>query len=509
MRHASRSRTAIVMALVVASSTALVASVVHAQETRTGVPGGMCSLWTPREVSRAMKETMEVVRDDPDRCVWYGKATRSGSISTASAGLWGGDPSSSDSFLEQARRSGQQWADEIEVAGVPALTTKLRRTGQTREITTAAFPDPVTWLNVNVTSQRGKDAKAAATRLIELGVRKLAAMATPAPPSPSPSPSAPPTSAPPPTALPGVASLCEVLTADEVAGALGGAPVEVVGDHPLECVYSAEASRDADTGLVVTATMGAPATGSNLETATASYPDAAPVSVGDAPALLLPATPRGVGHTTTSLHVFPDAATWLILDGSAADTVDLATTLPGLAALAVGRIGAAAPSPTPAPSGGEGVADPLATEGAGALLPATIGGSPVTFQELPFDSVSGFLSSEGTRALRRIERRLEAGGRSRADVLIAVGQPASQDAVILAVRTPDVSISPIVESFMVLLGMSARDGTPPADLVAGKDVIPISLSGLPGYAYANGDTVWYVVVQGDETLMTEIMAALP
>lgn len=510
-RRPTLSRLALVMSVMVVSSTALVASVVVAQEARTSVPGGMCSLWTERQVSRAMRETMAVVRDDPDACVWYGKATRSGSISTASVSLWGGDPTSADSFLEQARRSGPQWASEIEVAGTTALATSTRRAGQTREITMAAFPDAVTWMNVRVTSQRGKDARTAATRLIELGAAKLTPMTTASTtPSSIPGPSASPSIAPPPDAIPGHASLCELLTTDEVAAALGDAPIEVVGDHALNCVYSAETSGDADTSLIVVAALGAPATGSNLDTAKGSYPDATLISVGDAPALLLPATSRAAGHTTMSLHVFPDAATWLILDGSAVETVDLATTLPSLAALAVDRIAAAAPSPGPSASAtAGGVVGALGTEVPEVLFPATIGGSPVTLQEIRFDSVSGFLTTEEARAMRRIERRLEAAGRSRSDVRLAAGQPASQAAVILVVHAPDVEMAPLVASFMVLMGMSEGRGTPAADLVAGKDVTPIVVGGAPGYAYVRGDTVWYVVVQGDDALMTEIMAALP
>ena len=94
---------------------------VLAAEPRLSVPGGVCSLWTVKQVSSAMKESMKVVRDDPDQCVWYSKKDHSGNISTLSAGLWGGDPGSSEHWIDQSRTSGTRWVGEIEVDGVPVL----------------------------------------------------------------------------------------------------------------------------------------------------------------------------------------------------------------------------------------------------------------------------------------------------------------------------------------------------------------------------------------------------
>ena len=87
------------------------ATSVAAVDARLKVPGGMCSLWTVKQVSSAMKETMKVVRDDPDYCVWYGKKDHNGNISTASAGLWGGDPSSDEPFIDQSRE-GPRWVGD-------------------------------------------------------------------------------------------------------------------------------------------------------------------------------------------------------------------------------------------------------------------------------------------------------------------------------------------------------------------------------------------------------------
>ena len=92
--------TILVLTVLAISLSALPAIAVDA---RTSIDGGMCSPWTTKQVSSAMKEQMKVVREDPDYCVWYSKKDHSGNISTLSTSLWGGDPSSDTPLLDQAR----------------------------------------------------------------------------------------------------------------------------------------------------------------------------------------------------------------------------------------------------------------------------------------------------------------------------------------------------------------------------------------------------------------------
>lgn len=188
MRRAIVSLTSIVAAGCLA--VALAAPTALGIDARTSVPDGMCSLWTVKQVSNAMKETMEVVRDDPDRCVWYSKKDHNGSISTLSAGLWGGDPTSDTPLIDQARVSGPAWTKEIEVAGMRVLATAMKRFGKNRDISMDAFPDPVTWVNLNAYSVIGTNVETALKRVIETGLPKLAVAAPSAATSPSASPGA-------------------------------------------------------------------------------------------------------------------------------------------------------------------------------------------------------------------------------------------------------------------------------------------------------------------------------
>ena len=77
----------------------------------------------------------DVVREDPDYCVWYSRKDHNGNISTLSASLWGGDSSSDEPLLDQARgESWRNWTSEDTVAGVPVLLTSVRRSGKNREL---------------------------------------------------------------------------------------------------------------------------------------------------------------------------------------------------------------------------------------------------------------------------------------------------------------------------------------------------------------------------------------
>ena len=104
---------------------------VVAIDARTSIPGGMCSPWTTKQASSAMKEQMKVVREDPDYCVWYSKKPHNGNISTLSASLWGGDASSDVPLVDQARgEAWRKWTSEDTVGGVPDAADRCAAFGQ-------------------------------------------------------------------------------------------------------------------------------------------------------------------------------------------------------------------------------------------------------------------------------------------------------------------------------------------------------------------------------------------
>lgn len=312
---------------------------VLAIDARTSIPGGMCTPWTTRQASRAMKEQMEVVREDPDYCVWYSKKDHSGAISTLSASLWGGDPSSDEPLIDQAR--GQEWrgwTSEDTVAGVPMLLTDVRRSRKDREITAAAFPDATTWIDINATSVIGADVRRAVKQLVEIAAPTFAAEASASPAATEPAPvetgSAP---------SDGPATACALLTLDEASDALG-AQARLGIDVPEQCLFSTD-----DSMLeVVILTAGADQTASMLDRRTERSSDATPTEVGGYPALVEVGPLLGV----PTIHVYPSEAVELSIDLVTAQEIDAQAVLLALAELAVARLVEAGlpAAPTPVPT---------------------------------------------------------------------------------------------------------------------------------------------------------------
>jgi hypothetical protein len=323
---------AVVVIALLTSATSVVAV-----DARLSVPGGMCSLWTVKQVSSAMKETMKVVRDDPGYCVWYSKKDHNGNISTASAGLWGGD-GSDEPFIDQSR-VGPRWVGEIEVAGVPVLKTKVERSGKNRDMSMDAFPDASTWMNFNAHSVIGANVETALKRLIEIAVDKLPVIA------PSASPLASPGTGP--------GSPCDLWTTDEVAAALGGEPtsIDASARSAQTCGYRGEQA-GSFTSFMAALGSGDPSGGPLVDVVHQSFPDAVDVEVAGVPAVRIPSVPLSgdaEGWTQSTLFVFPDPSTVLQLQANAPAGVDGDAALIALAQLALTRLGVVAP-PSGAPT---------------------------------------------------------------------------------------------------------------------------------------------------------------
>jgi hypothetical protein len=352
------------MSIAALMSGALLAAPTAAQDVRTSIPDGMCSLWTAKQASSAMKEPMKVVRDDPDSCVWYSKKDHSGNISTLSASLWGGDPSSDLPLLEQARgESWRNWTSEDTVGGAPMLLTDVRRSGKNREITAAAFPDDVTWLDVHATSVIGANVRTAVKRMVG-----IAAPAFAVDEGPSAAPSAT-TEGTGPGPSGGPASACGLLTDDEVSDALG--ETSVVGvDVPEHCIYSTESGSMLQV-IILTPAVGQ--TASMLDRRMERSPDATATEVGGYPALFEIGPLFGV----PSVYVYPSDSVELELELATLSEIDAQAVLTPLAELAVGRLVAAglpaAPTPEPTIEAGTGLCSVLSAEEASTAL----GGAPI------------------------------------------------------------------------------------------------------------------------------------
>jgi hypothetical protein len=338
-----------------------------AQDARTSIPGGMCSLWTTKQASSAMKEPMKVVREDPDYCVWYSKKDHSGNISTLSARLAGGDASSDLSLLEQARaETWRNWTSEDTVDGVPVLMTDVRRFGKNREIDAAAFPDDVTWLDVNATSVIGANVRTAVKRMV--GVAAPAFAVEPAT-SPAASVPVPVETGSAPSPSDGPAQACALLTTEEVAAVIGET-VRIGVDDPGQCILNTPGGTILQ---VIILTPGANQTVSMLERRKADSPDATPYEIGGYPALFEIGPLLGV----PSVYVYPSDFVELELELVTPSEIDARAVLTGLAEVAVGRLVEAglpvAPTPVPTQEPGTGLCSILSADEASVAL----GGAPI------------------------------------------------------------------------------------------------------------------------------------
>jgi hypothetical protein len=461
-----------------------------AVDARTSIPEGMCSLWTARQAGNAMGERMEVVRDDPDYCVWYSKNDHNGSISTLSAGLWGGDPSSELPLLDQARDSGSRWTKEEVVAGVPVLMTDVHRSGKLREITAAAFPDPTTWLNLNATSVIGKDVRRAVRRMVELTAPSFAANAGPSGGVPAPSD-------PLPSADP-----CALLTADEVAAALGE-PV-TANQMPPVCLYTGDIASGSQTSLTLGLLTGEEAASGAAQAQGLGWTE---LTIADLPALQAPPEEPTGGRARSTLIVMMNEATVLVLSADVPETLDAAAAVRTLAELAVPRI-SALPTPSTAPASAA-PSMPLpsgaARTGLAALFPAEIGGAALEVETLTgrqfLDRFVGFKPMEDRviKGLQRRDRRLR-------DLTFAQAE-SDHGSLILAFQVDGGRIGQHQGVLLEALSMDRIDQQVRPEDVAGKEGVFAILSGSQGLAYPNGEVLWLVFSFGDEQV--EIFSKLP
>lgn len=488
-----RAPVALTLLLLVAAS-----PIVYGVEARTSIPGGMCSLWTTRQASNAMGEPMEVVREDPDYCVWYSKDDHNGSISTLSALLRAGSSSSDAPLIDQARSSDPRWTSEVEVDGVPVLMTDVRRSRRNREISAAAFPDPATWLDVNATSVIAKDVRRAVRRMIEIAAPKLAATA----PSIAPASSGPATPATDP---------CGLLTEDEVSAALG--ELVYANQMPPACLFAPSPASGSQTNVAVLVLRGDEAASTVAQFDGLGFTE---LTVGGLPARQSPADASG-GRSRSTLAILPDPGTVLAFSVDTPEAIDAGAAARALGELALPRL-LSAPLPSAAASPAASALVPSASVpapsaeariGLAALFPAQVGGAPVridrqlTGREF-LSQIVNFQPMEQrvTRALRRRDRTV-------GDLRFAIGTTGS-GSVIAAFQVEGGPIRPLVNTLLESLAMERTGQDVPAASVAGKDVFEVSggfLIGGQGIAYPEGEVLWLVFSQGDE--QTEIFEQLP
>lgn len=467
---------------------------VYGVDARTSIPDGMCSLWTTKQASSAMKEQMTVVRDDPDQCVWYSKKDHDGNISTLSASLWGGDPSSDLPLLEQARsETWRGWTSEETIAGIPVLMTDVRRLGKNREIAAATFPDDATWLDLNAMSVIGKDVRTAVKRMVELAASKLASTAPSMAPTPSGS-----------TVTPEV-DACALLTESEVSAALDESLL--ANEMPSACLFAGSPASGSPTSLAVAVLRGDEATSAPSRFEGLGFTE---LTIGGVPAHQSPADVSG-GRSRSTLGVLPDPSTLLVLTADVPEAIDSAAAVRALAELAVPRlVSAPIPSTAPAsPTASVPAPSAAARTGVAALFPTEIGGRPVTIDRemtgrefLSQIIAFGPMEDRVTKALKRRDRTV-------GDLSFVLGSTAF-GSLIGAFHVEGGPIRPLVGILLESLAMERSTQEVPAASVAGKDAFGVSggfLVGGQGVAYPEGEVLWLVFPAGDE--QTEILERLP
>jgi hypothetical protein len=232
----------------------------------------------------------------------------------------------------------------------------------------------------------------------------------------------------------------------------------------------------------------------SLDERKAANPGGTDVTVGGHPGYYL--------EEGQTLYVQLDQGLFVIGAGSKpAEGVVMQDALMSLAALAVERQASlvAPPAPaTPAPRPSNHADTELE-----ALIPATIGGQPLTVQTMTGQQVFG---STDAQSLQAINDTLATQGKTIADVSVLIAYPADYSSVITAVRVKGGDAAAFTPPLIAALSTGTETAPQPGQ-VAGKDVTVLTVSSQQQYAYPHGDTVW--VVAAVEPALTEIFTALP
>jgi hypothetical protein len=289
---------------------------------------------------------------------------------------------------------------------------------------------------------------------------------------------------------------CSVLTPEEVTAALG---VEVaIGDSTdIDCTYQSDFAAGSFASLNARFEESF-----DLEVMRLIFPDGAEIQVAGMPAY------ASADSSLVYTGLANGGAFVLQLVGSAADGVDLATAMTGLAELAIPRLaGIPLPTAEPEPSVPTFHQDPELE----AQFPDSVGGQPIEVQSVTGDMVSSILGSD-PEALQQLNDFLASIGKTLADVSVGVGFYSGPPAgSIIAIRIRGIDMASIAPQILPLITAQMTDPQQTAVQVGGKNVTKVNSAGAPDeqaqYLYPRGDVLW--TVSTVEPALTEVFGALP
>jgi hypothetical protein len=296
------------------------------------------------------------------------------------------------------------------------------------------------------------------------------------------------------------APICAVLTASEIAAALG-TELPVSASDDASCSWDSFAS-GGTTSLNVSVAPGA------LADLAGAYPDATATEIAGHPAL--------VGADGTFLFVAVDGGILSLFAFTFGEDApaDLPAAILSLAETVLGRLPSielpepATPAPAPSFVGDAALVD---------LFPDEIGG-----QRVDVLSVTGpeLLGTADEATIKHMTDALTPLGKTIDDLSVGFANVASASGgaliVALRVRGADATtLAPLVlPLFETEFLESFSDPTQTPTQVAGRDVVmltdgPPSDTGERAYVYAKDDVVWLAAVTGEGLAIEEVVGALP
>lgn len=432
---------------------AIVAPAAHAQDE---AGEAFCELFTAKEVKAAFGAKV-LITPDFGRCNWYSTGGK-GEI-TSLAALW--NEISAD-HLETIFGD----LEEMSVGGLSSwFFSDDYSSGLLIEI------EPGALLLIEASHEPRANVRDGLVQLGALAVERAASLPEP------PEPAEPVTDSPVDDGATDAtaAAFCAVLSADEVAAAVGG---EVADGTPTIATEGGCEWTGGDLDDFIYASVG----WDSQTLADKTEVEGESVEVGGRPGWFV-ASDLGPGI----LYVELDQGL-LGLTVEPAEDTDAQAAVTALAELVVSRSASlvAPPAPIPAPAGAEDLE---------ALFPKTMGGEPLDVNSATgSDALStfGFAEAWGEAITS------QGGDLSQVSVALGIGA----EGAILAVDV-GIDAATVLPALAEVLG-----GSTTATVVAGKAVTEMTREGsTPAYAYAKDDVIW--LVQGKKEVAEEVLAALP
>lgn len=482
----TRNRRPFLTTLVLAVALATIPPAAAALAAPPPIAQGMCSLLTPAEISAAFPKGDWQVADDGEttsECYLHNgrfdQAAQSVLVKIVPS-----DPSSADGFFTDLR-AGNADAVDVEIAGVPGVYVPF---SEGASFYVRAGED---WWFTIETGDRAAKLQQKLRSLAAIVAGRLGVGTSAA----SPDPTVPGT--------PAGVQLCEVVTLEEVAHAMGE-PLTATTDAPDDCVLAGDPATGATTSLTLAYRVGdALATTTLEDLARQTFPDAPEGAVLGVLTLFPAVETTDAGLTRASAQLLPDPQTWISVSAETPATVDAAAAVVTLSEAVLDHLGMATgetlvPDPgtdaSPAPSGD------LVSR-----FPTAIDGSPVTVQlDQPL-----VVMNLPAALQKKLQKALKAQGVSLDDARIAAGGPADGRSAIVAIQVTGADSRTLGPVLVQAIGGKKLKRLPSPAIVGTREAFLIEdSSGTIGYAHPSGDVLWMVFGE-TETGIALAFAALP